>query len=66
MACVLPAVCDALRFEHLGYNNKSQSNLGITFNDLHEYVVGLKRAIKTPSGGTRGLVCGKDGGAATD
>jgi glutamate--cysteine ligase len=35
--------------ERSGYTNKSQSNLGITFNDLHEYVAGLKRAIKTPS-----------------
>ena len=38
-----------LRLSDLGYTNKSQSNLGITFNDLHEYVAGLKRAIKTPS-----------------
>lgn len=39
----------SLRLSDLGYTNKSQSNLGITFNDLHEYVAGLKRAIKTPS-----------------
>ncbi|EKS1846668.1 glutamate--cysteine ligase [Cronobacter muytjensii] len=39
----------SLRLSDLGYTNKSQSNLGITFNDLHSYVAGLKRAIKTPS-----------------
>ncbi|MBW9486237.1 glutamate--cysteine ligase, partial [Escherichia coli] len=39
----------SLRLSDLGYTNKSQSNLGISFNDLHEYVAGLKRAIKTPS-----------------
>ncbi|XPE56448.1 hypothetical protein ACNKHW_16885 [Shigella flexneri] len=32
----------------LGYTNKSQSNLGITFNE-YKYVAGLKQAIKTPS-----------------
>ncbi|CAI8918054.1 glutamate--cysteine ligase [Kosakonia quasisacchari] len=39
----------SLRLSDLGYTNKSQSNLGITFNNLHDYVVALKRAIKTPS-----------------
>lgn len=39
----------SLRLSDLGYTNKSQSNLGITFNDLQTYVAGLKRAIKTPS-----------------
>ncbi|HHZ7766085.1 glutamate--cysteine ligase [Escherichia coli] len=39
----------SLRLSDLGYTNKSQSNLGITFNDLYEYVAGLKQAIKTPS-----------------
>lgn len=39
----------SLRLSDLGYTNKSQSNLDITFNDLHGYVAGLKRAIKTPS-----------------
>ncbi len=28
----------SLRLSDLGYTNKSQSNLGITFNDLYEYV----------------------------
>lgn len=39
----------SLRLSDLGYTNKSQNELGITFNELEEYVVGLKRAIKTPS-----------------
>jgi len=39
----------SLRLSDLGYTNKSQSNLGMTFNDLETYVAGLKRAIKTPS-----------------
>lgn len=39
----------SLRLSDLGYTNKSQSALGITFNNLHTYVEGLKRAIKTPS-----------------
>lgn len=39
----------SLRLSDLGYTNKSQSNLGITFNDLESYVAGLKRAIKTQS-----------------
>ncbi len=39
----------SLRLSDLGYTNKSQSNLGITFNYLYEYVAGLKQAIKTPS-----------------
>ncbi|KYE92485.1 hypothetical protein AF383_24405, partial [Salmonella enterica subsp. enterica serovar Typhimurium] len=39
----------SLRLSDLGYSNKSQSNLGITFIDLHVYVAGLMRSIKTPS-----------------
>ena len=46
---VLPALCHLATSERHGYTNKSQSNLGITFNDLHSYVAGLKRAIATPS-----------------
>ncbi|CNG22855.1 glutamate--cysteine ligase [Yersinia similis] len=46
--CYLP-YATSLRLSDLGYTNKSQSNLGITFNDLHTYVDGLKRAIQTPS-----------------
>ncbi len=39
----------SLRLSDLGYTNKSQSNLGITFNHLPEYIRALKAAIKTPS-----------------
>lgn len=38
----------SLRLSDLGYTNKSQSQLSITFNCLEEYVRGLKKAIKTP------------------
>lgn len=46
--CYLP-YATSLRLSDLGYTNKSQSNLGITFNDLPGYVQGLQRAIATPS-----------------
>lgn len=46
--CYLP-YATSLRLSDLGYTNKSQSNLGITFNDLNTYVAGLKKAIRTPS-----------------
>ncbi|MBC0856674.1 glutamate--cysteine ligase [Pantoea stewartii] len=39
----------SLRLSDLGYTNKSQSALGITFNSLEGYVSALKKAIKTPS-----------------
>ncbi|WP_410016315.1 glutamate--cysteine ligase [Sodalis sp. C49] len=39
----------SLRLSDLGYTNKSQSQLGITFNRIDEYIAALKRAIKTPS-----------------
>ncbi|MGF6559388.1 glutamate--cysteine ligase [Erwinia aphidicola] len=39
----------SLRLSDLGYTNKSQSSLNITFNNLAEYIKGLKAAIKTPS-----------------
>ncbi len=38
----------SLRLSDLGYTSKSQSQLGITFNHLPEYIAALKRAIKTP------------------
>ncbi|MFP1760795.1 glutamate--cysteine ligase [Lonsdalea quercina] len=46
--CYLP-YATSLRLSDLGYTNKSQSNLGITFNDLDTYVAALKQAIATPS-----------------
>lgn len=39
----------SLRLSDLGYTNKSQSQLGITFNRLEDYITALKQAIKTPS-----------------
>lgn len=39
----------SLRLSDLGYTNKSQSQLGITFNRMDEYIAALKRAIKVPS-----------------
>lgn len=38
----------SLRLSDLGYTNKSHINLDITLNSLEEYVIGLKKAIKTP------------------
>ncbi|XOD70143.1 MAG: glutamate--cysteine ligase [Sodalis sp. (in: enterobacteria)] len=38
----------SLRLSDFGYTNKSQSQLGITFNHLDEYVRDLKQGIKTP------------------
>lgn len=45
--CYLP-YATSLRLSDLGYTNKSQSNLGITFNDLDTYVAGVKKAIQMP------------------
>lgn len=39
----------SLRMSDLGYTNKSQSDLNITFNHLDEYVENLKKAIHKPS-----------------
>jgi glutamate--cysteine ligase len=45
--CYLP-YATSLRLSDLGYTSKSQSNLGITFNDLETYIAGVKRATRTP------------------
>ncbi|MDV6317082.1 glutamate--cysteine ligase [Idiomarina sp. HP20-50] len=39
----------SLRMSDLGYTNKEQATLKITYNSLQEYVAGLRRAITTPS-----------------
>ncbi|RTE87555.1 MULTISPECIES: glutamate--cysteine ligase [Gammaproteobacteria] len=39
----------SLRMSDLGYTNKEQAELGITYNSLEEYVAGLRRAVFTPS-----------------
>ncbi|MBE8596736.1 glutamate--cysteine ligase [Xenorhabdus sp. BG5] len=46
--CYLP-YATSLRMSDLGYTNKSQSDLNITFNHLHTYVEELKKAIHKPS-----------------
>ena len=52
----------SLRMSDLGYTNKSQSDLKITFNDLSTYITGLKQAIKQPSPEFTKLgICNKDG-----
>ncbi|NMP27885.1 glutamate--cysteine ligase [Rahnella sp. SAP-1] len=58
--CYLP-YATSLRLSDLGYTNKSQSNLGITFNDLESYVAGVKRAIRTPSPEYAAMGVKKDG-----
>ncbi|HET8817782.1 MAG TPA: glutamate--cysteine ligase, partial [Pseudidiomarina sp.] len=39
----------SLRMSDLGYTNKEQADLAITYNSLPEYVAGLRRAITRPS-----------------
>lgn len=39
----------ALRMSDLGYTNKEQADLQITYNSLQDYVTRLRRAITTPS-----------------
>ena len=51
----------SLRLSDLGYTNKSQSDLNITFNHLDTYVAGLKNAIQIPSEEFAALGLTKDG-----
>ncbi|MBD2806631.1 glutamate--cysteine ligase [Xenorhabdus szentirmaii] len=46
--CYLP-YATSLRMSDLGYTNKSQGDLNITFNNLQTYVKDLKKAIRKPS-----------------
>ncbi|CUS48647.1 MAG: glutamate--cysteine ligase GshA [Idiomarinaceae bacterium HL-53] len=39
----------SLRMSDLGYTNREQADLGITYDSLEEYVKGLRRAVFTPS-----------------
>ena len=39
----------SLRMSDLGYTNKEQSSLGISYNSLSEYLSGMKQAIRMPS-----------------
>ena len=38
----------ALRMGRLGYQNSAQKELGIHYNDLHDYLEGLQKAVHTP------------------
>ncbi|KXO85278.1 glutamate--cysteine ligase [Acinetobacter venetianus] len=38
----------ALRMGRLGYQNSAQKQLGIHYNDLHDYLEGLQKAVHTP------------------
>ena len=38
----------ALRMGRLGYQNSAQKELGIHYNDLHDYLDGLQKAVHTP------------------
>lgn len=38
----------ALRMGRLGYQNTAQKELGIHYNDLHDYLDGLQKAVHTP------------------
>lgn len=39
----------SLRMSDLGYTNKEQADLNISYNSINEYVAGLRSAISTPS-----------------
>jgi glutamate--cysteine ligase len=51
----------SLRLSDLGYTNKSQSQLGITFNRIEEYISSLKQAIHTPSADYQRIGLERDG-----
>ncbi|HET7570478.1 MAG TPA: glutamate--cysteine ligase [Gammaproteobacteria bacterium] len=38
----------SLRMSDIGYKNKNQAHLNISYNSLHDYVAGLTEAISTP------------------
>ncbi|MDP5213041.1 glutamate--cysteine ligase [Pseudoalteromonas tunicata] len=40
----------ALRLGDLGYTNSAQSALNVTYNNLDDYIAGIRSAITTPSG----------------
>ncbi|WP_201587486.1 glutamate--cysteine ligase [Psychrobacter jeotgali] len=45
----------SLRMGRLGYTNSVQENLDIRYNNLPEYIAGLRRAIQTPHEGFKSL-----------
>lgn len=51
----------ALRLSDLGYTNKAQAALSIRYNNLAEYIHGLKQAIKMPSADFAHIKAGENG-----
>ncbi|WP_016956782.1 glutamate--cysteine ligase [Catenovulum agarivorans] len=51
----------ALRLSDLGYTNKAQAALSIRYNNLAEYIHGLKQAIKMPSADFAHIKAGEQG-----
>ncbi|MER2491403.1 glutamate--cysteine ligase [Catenovulum sediminis] len=51
----------SLRLSDLGYTNKAQSVLSIRYNNLDEYIAGLRQAIKMPSGDFAHIPSGQNG-----
>ncbi|MCU4675005.1 glutamate--cysteine ligase [Catenovulum sp. 2E275] len=51
----------ALRLSDLGYTNKAQAALNIRYNCLHDYIAGLRRAIKMPSADFAHIPAGENG-----
>jgi len=51
----------ALRLGDLGYTNSEQSALKVTYNNLDEYIAGLKQAISTDSDLYRNIGVNEDG-----
>lgn len=47
--CIYLPYATTLRMSDLGYTNRSQNAIGISFNSLDDYVKKLKQAIHTPS-----------------
>jgi glutamate--cysteine ligase len=47
----------SLRMSDLGYQNRAQANLQVSFNSLAEYTDALERAIRTPDPFTRSWGC---------
>ncbi len=48
-ACYSMPWATSLRLSDLGYTNKAQSKLNISYNTLSGYIEGVKQALKTPS-----------------
>ncbi|WP_017444632.1 glutamate--cysteine ligase [Gayadomonas joobiniege] len=51
----------SLRLSDLGYTNKAQAALNIRYNQLDEYIAGLKKAIQLPSEEFSSILAGQNG-----